>query len=474
MERSCNAVTSIIRCPIRFIFYSILTIVTSYANFFPDGQPSIYGRYFSAKPAAFIPKTIFDKPYEIDHVTWQQIQEGTYALKQRNPLAADVLSRIEIEGMSLGAISPVTHGHIAAVVMALAGVKTHEELLEKMFKTEFLTTSNAGEGGDMHHHLVKQLASARFGVTLDLIMDAAVLQFKAAQGVKPGVGGALAGVKVTELIAFLRNCEPWTDLFSPGPHPDQYSIEDFGDLLKAYLKANPFAGMSTKLASEPGVGTIAVGVAKAMGLSEQGKRNNIVITGQGATGNTPLFTKYHVVFPWIAGLVNTHWKLTQSGLRSSVTLTASGGFVGSFMDPFVWGADKVGIGTLALIADGCRMVRRCHIGDCPGGQASTNPVYMAKNTGTPLTIARVLWGASELTAHQMRPYFDTVEQAIGRAHDIFEADLSGPLTGHEKYLERLKAKPRFISLGHCRGSPVRATKNVKSLKPCVLALPMSM
>jgi glutamate synthase domain-containing protein 2/glutamate synthase domain-containing protein 1 len=393
-----------------------------------------------------LPSGALFQPYQMDLATWEKIQEGTYALKKRNPLAGDVLSRIEIEGMSLGSISAATHGHIAKTIMALAGVKTYADLANKMQKVGLLTTSNSGEGGDINQHAVKQIASSRFGVTLEYVIEAAILQFKAAQGVKPGVGGAIAGIKVTELIAFLRHCQPWTDLFSPGPHHDQYSIEDFAQIVKDYSSANPNLGWSAKLASEPAVGTIAIGVVKAMGLSEQGKINNFVVTGKGATGNTPLFTKYHTTYPWIVGLANTHWKLTQAGLRSSVSLTVSGG-VTDFFDAFMWGADKVGIGTVALIADGCTMQRRCHDNTCSVGVATQDPLLVAKNTGSPLSIARVLWALSELTAIKMAPYFDTVEQAIGRAPDILTANFNGPLTGHGKYLERFKMKPRFVSLG---------------------------
>ncbi len=386
-------------------------------------------------------------PYQMNNSMWSHIQEMRQQMEKRNPLAGEVLNRMTIEGMSLGSLSPLTHGHIAKVAMALNGARTYAELIEKYYQSEHILMSNAGEGGDINQHLIKQIASARFGVDLDYILEAVMLQFKAAQGVKPGVGGSLAGLKVSDLIASIRNCMPWTSLHSPGPHADQYSIEDLAILVRAYLAANPKLTWSVKLAAEPGVDTIALGSLKALGMSPSGRRNEIVITGQGSTGNTPLFTKYHAAYPWLVGLSRTHAKLVEAGLRDSANLMASGGFVGSFFAPFLWGADRVGIGTLALIGDGCIMVRKCHDNTCPTGVATLDPALMAKNKGSPLTIARVLLGAAELTAIEMQPYFDHVSQAIGRAA-ILEPILDGPLIGHEELLNRMRKKPRYISLGN--------------------------
>lgn len=404
-------------------------------------------RRFASKSFIELPNKELFYPYQIEPSLWEQIQQETSELNKRLPLAIKILHRIEVDAMSIGSLSPNTHGHIAKAVMALAGAKTHEELIKKFYSTDHLITSNCGEGGDINQHLEKQVASARFGVTLDYLIEAVIAQFKAAQGVKPGVGGSLAGIKVSDLIAFIRNCTPWTDLHSPGPHADQYSIEDFGLLVSAYMLANPRLAWSVKLASEPGVDTIALGCLKAMGLSEQGRRNNISITGQGGTGNTPIFTKYHAAFPWFVGLGKTHSKLVEAGVRDQVTLTASGGMTGQFFTPFLWGADRVGIGSLALVGDGCIMIRKCHDNTCPTGVATMDPKLMAKNNGNPLSIARVLLASAELTALEMQPYFDDVDQAIGRAPDILEAVTNGPLTGHEQYLTLLKKKPRFISLG---------------------------
>eukprot|EP00808_Paulinella_micropora_P019582 g6686.t1 len=388
-------------------------------------------------------------PVELSRSEEMAIREGTLAL---SPLAQDILSRIDCGGMSAGSLSFWTHGKIArateAIAMALANVSSREQLIEKLHKSGFFTTSNSGEGGDCNRHLVHQIASARFGVVLDYIVESAILQFKAAQGVKPGTGGALAGIKVTEMVAFLRHTEPWVDLYSPAPHHDQYSIEDFAQIVCDYSAANPRVGWSCKLASEPGVHTIALGVAKAMGLSEQGMKCNIEITGQGATGNTPLLTKYHAVFPWILGLTKTHHALMVSGMRDSVTLTASGGFVGDLSHAFLFGADRVSVGSLGLIGDGCTMVRVCQNNTCPTGVATLDPELIAKNKGTALSIARLLWALSEFTAKKIEPYFDTVDKAIGRAPDVLEAISDGPLSGHEDLLTLLRdTQPRFISLG---------------------------
>eukprot|EP00457_Paulinella_chromatophora_P000100 gb/GEZN01000100.1/.p1 GENE.gb/GEZN01000100.1/~~gb/GEZN01000100.1/.p1 ORF type:complete len:2286 (-),score=407.39 gb/GEZN01000100.1/:245-7102(-) len=388
-------------------------------------------------------------PLELSRNEERAIREGTLAL---SPLAQDILSRIDIGGMSAGSLSFWTHGKIArateAISMALANVSSREALIDKLHKSGYFTTSNSGEGGDCNRHLVHQIASARFGVVLDYIAEAAILQFKAAQGVKPGTGGALSGIKVTEMVAFLRHTEPWTDLYSPAPHHDQYSIEDFAQIVCDYSSANPRVGWSCKLASEPGVHTIALGVAKAMGLSEKGMKCNIEITGQGATGNTPLLTKYHAVFPWIIGLTKTHHALVVSGMRDSVTLTASGGFVGDLSTAFLFGADKVALGSLGIIGDGCAMVRVCEKNICPTGVATLDPELIAKNKGTALSIARLLWAVSSFTAKKIEPYFDTVDKAIGRAPDVLEAIENGPLSGHDELLTLLReTRPKFISLG---------------------------
>lgn len=401
--------------------------------------PLLQSRPYSKPPIDF-------QPYQIDRAMWEEIQSLTHDFKKRSPLGFEVLHRIDIEGMSLGSLSWLTHGHIAQAVMAIAGARTHEELIEIFYSMDHVITSNCGEGGDVNKHLVKQLASGRFDADLAYILEARRLQFKGAQPIKGGDGGSLAALKVDKLVAWIRNCIAWIDLHSPGPHADQYSIEDLRLLLIGYLLANARAEASVKLGVVPGIETIVLGCVKAMGLSEQGRRNNIVVSGKGSTGNTPLFTKYHSAYPVIGGIARSHAKLVEAGLRDNVTLTASGGFVGNLSKAFLFGADRIGIGTLALVGDGCDKQNRCETNLCSKGVATTNAELIAKNTGSPLTIARTLIAAAELSALEIQPYFDHISQAVGRAPDVFDAITNGPLTGHEEYLTLLRKKPSYVSL----------------------------
>src|SRR3990167_2234897 len=348
--------------------------------------------------------------------------------------------------MSLGSISYKTHRDIAlaanTIAMALANVQTREELIEKYKTGAHIITSNCGEGGDVHDHLVKQFASARFGNTLEYIANGLILQYKASQGVKPGLGGALSALKVTELIAWLRKATPWTELYSPATNPDQFSIEELAELCRFY--STPDSILSIKLTAHPGVGSTIIGAVKSMLLSRLGARCRITITGEGSTGNTPTTTKYHAAFPWVVGVHEAHKILTENGMRDSVYLCASGGFSLNFADAFYFGADRVEIATLALTGDGCNQQRICHTGGCTVGVATNAEQHVKNNQGTPLSIARALLLAAQVTAKKLYP-FTNVESAIGMASEVLEADCNGPIMGHDKYLK--KPTQHFISLG---------------------------
>lgn len=386
--------------------------------------------------------------YTLSNESREIIRNGVRAL---TPLEKEVLQHIQIAGMSIGSISPLSHAHIVSatntIAMELSGVDTLRELKIKLrASNKPMLMSNSGEGGDIFGHQIKQIASGRFGVNLEYVNDAHILQFKGGQGVKPGLGGALAKFKVSPLIAELRGTEPWTELHSPAPHHDQYSIEDLAQIIRDYLNANPNARFSTKLVSEPGVATIALGVAKAMGVTEYGFKNNIEITGQGATGNAPLFTKYHAAYPWLIGLSLTHQKLVAEGIRDQITLSASGGLMGDGFHALLLGADIFVVGLQALIFLGCIKVDECHNNTCPTGIATVNPkLIREKNTGNAESIARGLFAVAKLTAREIAPYFDSIEQAIGKASDILTTNTEGPIALHAKYL--LKPKPRYIALG---------------------------
>ena len=267
----------------------------------------------------------------------------------------NILNRFDSAGMSLGALSP----------------KAHETLAEAM--NEIGGQSNSGEGGEAVERYgtskmskIKQIASGRFGVTPHYLVNAEVLQIKIAQGAKPGEGGQLPGGKVNKLIAKLRYSTPGVTLISPPPHHDIYSIEDLAQLIYDLKEVNPNALVSVKLVSEPGVGTIASGVAKAYA-------DLITISGHdGGTGASPLTSIRYAGSPWELGLAEAHQSLRDSGLRHKVRLQADGGMKTGLdvIKAAILGAESFGFGTGPMIAMGCKYLRICHLNNCATGVAT--------------------------------------------------------------------------------------------------------
>ena len=267
----------------------------------------------------------------------------------------NILKRFDSAGMSLGALSP----------------KAHETLAEAM--NELGGRSNSGEGGEAVERYgtskmskIKQIASGRFGVTPHYLVNAEVLQIKIAQGAKPGEGGQLPGGKVNKLIAKLRYSTPGVTLISPPPHHDIYSIEDLAQLIYDLKEVNPKALVSVKLVSEPGVGTIASGVAKAYA-------DLITISGHdGGTGASPLTSIRYAGSPWELGLAEAHQSLRESGLRHKVRLQADGGMKTGLdvIKAAILGAESFGFGTGPMIAMGCKYLRICHLNNCATGVAT--------------------------------------------------------------------------------------------------------
>ena len=267
----------------------------------------------------------------------------------------NILNRFDSAGMSLGALSP----------------KAHETLAEAM--NEIGGRSNSGEGGEAVERYgtskmskIKQIASGRFGVTPHYLVNAEVLQIKIAQGAKPGEGGQLPGGKVNKLIAKLRYSTPGVTLISPPPHHDIYSIEDLAQLIYDLKEVNPNALVSVKLVSEPGVGTIASGVAKAYA-------DLITISGHdGGTGASPLTSIRYAGSPWELGLAEAHQSLRDSGLRHKVRLQADGGMKTGLdvIKAAILGAESFGFGTGPMIAMGCKYLRICHLNNCATGVAT--------------------------------------------------------------------------------------------------------
>jgi glutamate synthase domain-containing protein 3 len=326
--------------------------------------------------------------------------------------ALDIVRRFSTGGMSHGSLSKEVH-ELLAIAMNRIGAR-----------------SNTGEGGedasrfepdangDWRRSAIKQVASARFGVTAHYLVNADELQIKIAQGAKPGEGGQLPGPKVDEAIARLRHSTPGVGLISPPPHHDIYSIEDLAQLIWDLRCVNPDARISVKLVAEAGVGTVAAGVAKA-------RADHIVIAGyEGGTGASPLTAIKHAGVPWELGLAEAQQVLTRQRLRSRVALLADGQMktgrdvvVGALL-----GADEFAFATAPLIAAGCVMMRVCHLNTCPVGIATQDPVLRARFAGRPEhVVAFMLFLAEDVRRWMSRLGFRRFEDMIGRV-DLIETN----------------------------------------------------
>ena len=294
---------------------------------------------------------------------------------------ADTITRTFVaSAMSFGSLSPEAHQTITQA-MNLLGAR-----------------SNTGEGGEdpavyapvngapsLLNNKIKQVASARFGVTAEYLVHAEELEIKIAQGAKPGEGGQLPGHKVTELIARLRHAQPGMQLISPPPHHDIYSIEDLAQLIWDLKRVNPRAAVGVKLVSGCGVGTIAAGVAKAYA-------DYIVIAGHsGGTGASPLSSIKYAGNPWELGLAEAQQVLIHNGLRGRVRLRTDGGLrtARDIVIAALLGADEFAFGTAVLVALGCDMARQCHLNTCPTGIATQRPELRAKFRGKPEHVVRL-------------------------------------------------------------------------------------
>ncbi|MDP9270993.1 MAG: glutamate synthase large subunit [Chloroflexota bacterium] len=324
--------------------------------------------------------------------------------------ASRIVGRFVSAAMSLGALSPEAHQALA-IGMARLGA-----------------SSNSGEGGedpawyaphpdgDRRDAAIKQVASARFGVTTEYLARAEQLEIKIAQGSKPGEGGQLPGRKATAFIAALRRGQPGMTMISPPPHHDIYSIEDLAQLITDLRAVNPRARIGVKLVSGAGIGTIAAGVAKA-------HADYILVSGHaGGTGASPLSSIKHVGLPWELGLAEVHQVLVRNRLRDRVALRVDGGLQTGrdVVLAAMLGAEEFGFGTSALVALGCDMARQCHLDTCPTGIATQRAELRAKFTGRPEDVVVFFTAIAqdvrrELAALGLRRLAD----AIGRA-DLLE------------------------------------------------------
>ena len=346
--------------------------------------------------------------------------------------AAEIVKRFATGAMSLGSISTEAHATLAVAMNRIGGKSNTGEGGEDPARyraemkgetiaegTHFgdiigkgdIVVDFALKAGDSLRSKIKQVASGRFGVTTEYLVSADQLQIKMAQGAKPGEGGQLPGGKVSEYIGKLRFSVPGVGLISPPPHHDIYSIEDLAQLIHDLKNANKKASISVKLVSEVGVGTIAAGVAKA-------KADHVVIAGHdGGTGASPWSSIKHAGTPWELGLAETQQTLVLNRLRGRIRVQADGQMktgrdvvVGALL-----GADEFGFATAPLVAEGCIMMRKCHLNTCPVGVATQDPVLRAKFQGRPEHVVNFFFFVAEEARQLMAQLgIRTFDELVGR------------------------------------------------------------
>ncbi len=348
--------------------------------------------------------------------------------------AEDILMRFDSAGMSLGALSPEAHEALA-IAMNRIGAR-----------------SNSGEGGEDPARYrtervskIKQVASGRFGVTAEYLVNAEVIQIKIAQGAKPGEGGQLPGHKVNEMIAKLRYAKPGVGLISPPPHHDIYSIEDLAQLIFDLKQVNPDALVSVKLVAEPGVGTIAAGVVKAYA-------DLITISGyDGGTGASPLSSVKYAGSPWELGLSETHQVLRGNDLRHKVRLQTDGGLKTGLdvVKAAMLGAESFGFGTAPMVALGCKYLRICHLNNCATGVATQNNVLRSEYfIGLPDMVINFFRFVAEETRELM------AELGVRKLDDLIgRVDLLELQPGNTDRQARLDLSPIVSDAGLAKDAP---------------------
>jgi glutamate synthase (NADPH) large chain len=336
--------------------------------------------------------------------------------EETNPIALDevepaseIVKRFATGAMSFGSISYEAHTNLAIAMNRIGG------------------KSNTGEGGELSERFkplangdsmrsaIKQVASGRFGVTTEYLVNADDIQIKISQGAKPGEGGQLPGHKVDAVIAKVRHSTQGVGLISPPPHHDIYSIEDLAQLIHDLKNVNPQARISVKLVSEVGVGTVAAGVSKA-------HADHVTIAGyDGGTGASPMTSIKHAGLPWEIGLAETHQTLVLNQLRGRIAVQVDGGLrtgrdviIGALL-----GADEFGFATAPLIVSGCIMMRKCHLNTCPVGVATQDPELRKRFTGQPEHVVNYFFLVAEDVRRWMAKLgFRTINEMIGRSDKL--------------------------------------------------------
>ena len=352
--------------------------------------------------------------------------------------ASEIVKRFATGAMSLGSISTEAHTTLAIAMnriggksntgeggedanryrKELKGIPIHQgTLVSEIIGRDVVEVDYALSEGDSLRSKIKQVASGRFGVTAEYLVSADQIQIKMAQGAKPGEGGQLPGGKVSEYIGKLRHSVPGVGLISPPPHHDIYSIEDLAQLIHDLKNVAPHASISVKLVSEVGVGTVAAGVAKA-------KSDHVVIAGHdGGTGASPWSSIKHAGTPWEIGLAETQQTLVLNGLRNRIRVQADGQMktgrdvvVGALL-----GADEFGFATAPLVAEGCIMMRKCHLNTCPVGVATQDPILRKKFSGKPEHVVNYFFFVAEEVRSIMAQLGIThFDELIGRS-DLLDA-----------------------------------------------------
>ncbi|MBN1516538.1 glutamate synthase large subunit [Candidatus Sumerlaeota bacterium] len=379
--------------------------------------------------------------------------------------AREIVKRFATGAMSFGSISKEAHETLAIAMNRIGGKSNTGEGGEdpRRFKPD--------ENGDLRRSAIKQVASARFGVSVEYLVNADELQIKIAQGAKPGEGGQLPGRKVDEFIAKTRNATPGVGLISPPPHHDIYSIEDLAQLIQDLKNVNPHARINVKLVSCAGVGTVAAGVAKA-------KADAILISGyDGGTGASPLTSIRHAGTPWELGLSEAQQTLVANGLRSRVVLQTDGKLKTGrdVVIAALLGAEEFGFATSALVAEGCIMMRKCHLNTCPVGIATQDPELRKKFEGKPEHVINLMFFfAEEMREIMAELGFRKVSEMVGQTQFLEQVKSGHPKARHLD-LSKLLHKPEPLIAGqslYCSESQDHALSDALDKKLIQLCEPL--